>query len=264
MYPPPNNLTSLTHLTPNLPLHLQKEHAPTTTLVLLLRPRQVVDICYLQGTAGEFVYSDIKLLPQGASLPAGLEYPSSIVTPSNFKNPSKPRFKSKHPHNNTVPSIGFPFLPNQQSRCSQGVGGGFTHVFPETYFAVDLDCEVGTPIVAVGDGMVVEVQTSHRHGGIHASRLFAWNSLMLELDSGLVVEYVHIKGVACVPKQVVKKGDVIAYSGCVGFCPIPHLHIQVHASKEENAPTIPFVFEGGKGGVFEVSAGGIYTSQGAV
>lgn len=35
---------------------------------------------------------------------------------------------------------------------------------------------------------------------------------------------------------------MICLSGDIGFCPVPHLHIQMHSSSETKSPTIPFLF----------------------
>lgn len=54
-------------------------------------------------------------------------------------------------------------------------------------------CAVGTPVLAIDDGVVKEIQQQNVVSGIHVRNLFQWNSLMLQLDNGSFVEYVHIK-----------------------------------------------------------------------
>jgi hypothetical protein len=54
-------------------------------------------------------------------------------------------------------------------------------------------CAVGTPVVAIGPGVVTEVLDSNTASGIHTSNLYKWNSIAIELDNDSVVEYVHIK-----------------------------------------------------------------------
>ena len=65
-------------------------------------------------------------------------------------------------------------------RCSQGAGGAFTHFYPGTMHAVDLECPVGTPVLAVGDGVVAEVKHDSHSSGIHVANLFEWNSIMVQ------------------------------------------------------------------------------------
>ena len=67
---------------------------------------------------------------------------------------------------------------------------------------------------------------------------------MLRLDDGFFVEYVHIAHRSTVVRvgERVAAGQELCKSGNVGFCPVPHLHIQAHASKDERACTVPFAF----------------------
>ena len=64
----------------------------------------------------------------------------------------------------------------------------------------------------------------------HVDNLFKWNSVILKLATGHFVEYVHIKksSAAVAPGDRVTAGQPICLSGDVGFCPSPHLHIQVN------------------------------------
>ena len=52
---------------------------------------------------------------------------------------------------------------------------------------------VGTPCVAVAAGEVVSVMDDNSVSGISVSTLFLWNSVVLKLDNGHYVEYVHIQ-----------------------------------------------------------------------
>ena len=58
-----------------------------------------------------------------------------------------------------LPQEGGPYL------CSQGAGGHFTHGFAETLHALDLQCAVGTPVLAVGAGVVKSLQQGRLGGG---------------------------------------------------------------------------------------------------
>lgn len=86
-----------------------------------------------------------------------------------------------------VPRLLFP-LPtsvNGGSRsylCTQGMGGRLTHFFPESFHAVDFRCPEGTPLLAVADGVILEIEQKNSVTGIHCSNLGSWNSLSLVVD----------------------------------------------------------------------------------
>ena len=196
-----------------------------TTLVVVLMPSQVMDLCILDipdDIQDVQLFSDIKELPE--------EWSFDCVD------------------NGLIPPIGpylFPLGGKDKIFCSQGTNGGFTHFYPETRFAVDLECAIGTSVLAVGDGVVLEINQCNTVSGIHVDNLFKWNSIMIQLDDGNFVEYVHIQtNSALVEKgDRVLEGQVICKTGNIGFCPSPHLHIQFHTSKEPNAKTVPFTFK---------------------
>ncbi|CAM9319680.1 unnamed protein product, partial [Sphacelaria rigidula] len=74
-------------------------------------------------------------------------------------------------------SYPFPLGGDAPRLCSQGMGGQFTHFYPGTLHAIDLECPVGTPVLSLASGIVREIRQSHAAGGIHARGLFSWNSV---------------------------------------------------------------------------------------
>jgi murein DD-endopeptidase MepM/ murein hydrolase activator NlpD len=135
-----------------------------------------------------------------------------------------------------------------------------TRSLPGTFHAVDFECPVGTPVLAVGDGVVVDVQQHNTVTGCHVSNLFKWNSVMLRLDDGVYVEYVHVQRGSCrlAPGDRVRAGDKVCETGDVGFCPSPHLHMQMHESADHEAPTIKFALHGPGGQPYFPEAGSWY------
>mmetsp|Transcript_7366 Transcript_7366/g.11782 ORF Transcript_7366/g.11782 Transcript_7366/m.11782 type:complete len:387 (+) Transcript_7366:415-1575(+) len=191
------------------------------TFVLVVRPMQAMDVCYLNAAPVEstLLVSDVKLIPLEAS---------KVVS------------------NEDSPIVKFPLGGRGPYLCSQSAGGHFTHYFPGNFHAIDFECPIGTPIVAVGNGTVIEMCDSVRVEGIHTSNLFSWNSVLIQLDdSNLYVEYVHIQHSSCLVKvgDQVACGQIICSSGSVGFSPRPHLHFQVSKSKSKDAETVPFSVE---------------------
>lgn len=153
--------------------------------------------------------------------------------------------------------------------CTQGEGGRLTHFFSGNQHAIDFRCPVGTELLAVADAVVVEACDKNTLTGIAVTNLFQWNSILLEVDttssskhgidstttadapsnssdSPLFVEYVHISKALVKKGDVVKRGQVIGYSGSVGFSPEPHLHFSAFRSMDPHAPTVRVKFESTK------------------
>lgn len=217
---------------------------PCVTLVLELSPRTTMEVgrVELGSTPIEEIFLD------------------SDVSPLE-KHPSPEA-------NNLDHVFAFPFAATPGPYlCTQGFGGGFTHFLRHTFHAVDLACPVGTPVTSIGPGTVAEVRDGNAAGGIHVSRLFGWNSIMIEMAGGVHAEYVHImKGSArVVPGDFVETGQVLCLAGDVGFCPSPHLHLQLYPSKDPKAPSLRFALRGDDGAAaFVPEQGKWYSRSGAV
>eukprot|EP00928_Gymnodinium_smaydae_P070549 TRINITY_DN54360_c0_g1_i1.p1 TRINITY_DN54360_c0_g1~~TRINITY_DN54360_c0_g1_i1.p1 ORF type:complete len:394 (+),score=38.80 TRINITY_DN54360_c0_g1_i1:20-1201(+) len=143
----------------------------------------------------------------------------------------------------------FPLAGNGPWLCTQGFGGRLTHFFPESYHAVDFRCPVGTPVLAVADGTITEIQQHNTVTGIHCMNLGLWNSVTLSIPNAVsggtdiwTVDYVHIApgSVKFRVGDKVKAGDTIALSGEVGFAPEPHLHLEVHLASDPMGSSVPF------------------------
>eukprot|EP00053_Salpingoeca_punica_P018982 m.189130 g.189130 ORF g.189130 m.189130 type:complete len:486 (-) comp17544_c1_seq5:937-2394(-) len=186
------------------------------------------------------------------------------------------------------PRVAFPFPLGGPGPflCTQGECGCFTHFYPGTLHAIDLACAVGTPVLALGDGEVVQVTDTNTVSGIHVYNLFRWNSIMVRYDLpastsattsakaeagkqkdsalSVFVEYVHIKAHSARVKvgDRVKHNDVLCESGDVGFCPEPHLHIQAALSAAPTAPSIRFALLDDKGSAYFPRAGSRFSSRG--
>lgn len=187
--------------------------------------------------------------------------------------------------------VAFPLLcgePHPASYlCTQGEGGYLTHFFAGNQHAIDFACPIGTPLLAVGDGVVVDVQDQNILSGIAVTNLFQWNSIMLQLDNKpngtnhtsdasegttteedpLFVEYVHIqhKSAKVNVGERVTKGQVIACGGSIGFSPEPHLHFCAYRSRDAAAPTVRVYLEPANGGdPFLPRAGIRYDANGPI
>mmetsp|Transcript_31910 Transcript_31910/g.52646 ORF Transcript_31910/g.52646 Transcript_31910/m.52646 type:complete len:325 (+) Transcript_31910:289-1263(+) len=162
--------------------------------------------------------------------------------------------------------IGFP-LAQGPFLCTQGEKGLLTHFFSGNLHAVDFRCPVGTPLLAVADGIVVDAIIGNSLTGIAVSNLFKWNSILLKLDNDddpLYVEYVHIESSKVEIGQRVRMGDVVGTSGSVGFSPEPHLHFSAFRSASHDAATVRVLFQGHGGSAFLPKAGYYYSDAGKV
>jgi murein DD-endopeptidase MepM/ murein hydrolase activator NlpD len=82
---------------------------------------------------------------------------------------------------------------------------------------IDIAAQVGTPVAAPADGMVIKAEFEAGFG----------NMVELSHGYGLKTIYGHNSRLNVEPGQHVKRGDVIAYVGDTGSSTGPHLHYQV-------------------------------------
>ena len=228
------------------------------------------------GASRRCVTFILRLPPRSILHAATLAEPTSEIDSDVQDWSEHPNPEDEHPLLLSFPLGG----PGAPWLCTQGEGGALTHFFGGNQHAIDFRCDVGTDVLAVADGEVVEVSHGHTLTGIATSNLFKWNSVMLKLDADashergasgedaaeedaasssssvrggdLFVEYVHIRAGSArvsVGDRVVR-GQKICESGDVGFSPEPHLHFTAFRSRDAAAHTCRarFKVEGGTEG----------------
>jgi murein DD-endopeptidase MepM/ murein hydrolase activator NlpD len=84
---------------------------------------------------------------------------------------------------------------------------------------VDFRADVGTKVVATGDGYVIEAGQSAKGGGL---------TVAINHGYGYVSRYACLKETMVYVGQAVKRGQVIAKSGNTGVSKGPHLHYSVY------------------------------------
>jgi len=85
------------------------------------------------------------------------------------------------------------------------------------HLGVDLHAATGTPVYAVNDGKVVLTKELSNYG----------NTLMIDHGARIFSLYLHLERFAVTSGAMVKKGDVIGYSGDTGYAIGPHLHFSM-------------------------------------
>ena len=113
--------------------------------------------------------------------------------------------------------------------------------------SIDFFVREGTPIKASLGGKVVYVKQSSNVGGNHRRYWFKGNRIVIAHKNGEYTAYEHLKykGSKVRVGQIVKKGQVIGYSGNTGYSSIPHLHFEVFdnpAKDESEGTTLKIVF----------------------
>ena len=227
---------------------------PCVTFIVLCPPHVFAHLCFVD-------------VPKGQDI-TKVRIESDIREWKKHPNPS-----DEHPQKIGFPLEGGPFL------CTQGENGELTHFFSGNLHAIDFACPVGTPLLAVANGTVVEAKDCNSLTGISVSNLFEWNSILIRVDEernetqnrrdswgALFVEYVHIQKSLVKAGERIVQGQVIGLSGSVGFSPEPHLHFSAFRSSDPEAPTVRVKFQksNSTNTDFFPSAGKWYNANGLV
>lgn len=130
---------------------------------------------------------------------------------------------------------------------SQGNNGDYSHT-GNSYYAFDFSLEVGTPLVAMADGIVI-----HRYadtmdgdpcydGGGEECYPYA-NLVVLEHGDGLRSIYKHLSEVLVADGEFVPRGTAVGLSGSSGYSTGPHAHVMRQENcPEANCPSYPLEF----------------------
>jgi murein DD-endopeptidase MepM/ murein hydrolase activator NlpD len=143
-------------------------------------------------------------------------------------------------------AYGLPFPAGLAFRVGQGFHGAHTHT-GSNEFAIDFECPVGTPVLAMRPGLVLSTHSTALYGGTTTYHL-DWkqgNFVLVLHDDGTIAHYLHLApgGVAVKAGQRVERGDRLGRSGETGFATGPHLHVDVSTSSEDgDSRTFPFRF----------------------
>jgi len=227
-------------------------HVPCITFVARLEPRSVTAVAELRGCAPAATADGDDDAAEVAVSSLSFEL---LQHPEPYPRSAAARF-------GTFPLGGpGPFL------CTQGVGGRLTHFFPESFHAFDLRCAVGTAVVAVADGEVVEARHDCRCTGVHCDNLTDWNSVGLAVgDGAIIVEYLHLApgSITVAVGDKVVAGDLLCLSGQTGFAPEPHVHIEAHAANDRHGPSLLIELCTRGGTAYVPEAGRWYGPEGEV
>jgi len=89
---------------------------------------------------------------------------------------------------------------------------------------IDLQASIGTPIMAANDGTVVAVGNQDKYCYKAAYGKF----IVIRHDNYLTTLYAHLSLQSVSVGDIVKRGEVIGYTGNTGYATGPHLHFTVY------------------------------------
>jgi murein DD-endopeptidase MepM/ murein hydrolase activator NlpD len=122
-----------------------------------------------------------------------------------------------------------PFASGTAHRVGQAYDGS-THNGEHRY-AVDWDMPVGTPVHAARSGVVVQIKDEFDGASMDESARERTNGILIAHTDGTLGSYDHIRrgGAVAAVGERVRAGQLIAYSGNVGYSSGPHLHFAVYS-----------------------------------
>ena len=127
-------------------------------------------------------------------------------------------------------------------KTGQSFHGSLSHHGSEGY-AVDFPMAVGTPIHAARRGLVVLVTEHFTEGAWRQDLRDKSNQVTIAHEDGSLSRYMHLRprGALVELGQWVESGELIGYSGNVGYTNGPHLHFDVsRPGRDLVTQTIPF------------------------
>lgn len=149
--------------------------------------------------------------------------------------------------------VALPFPSGTHFFISQGAFGSASHAEPGNQYSWDFDVPLGTPVLAVEDGVVIDVHTPPGGSGCNAKYSNNAYNIKIENLDGAVAQYVHISPKVSLGESV-KRGQVIATTAANGFICVPQLHFGIYKSRlqlydSSLRQTLPLFFDGIEGGL---------------
>jgi len=190
------------------------------------------------------------------------------LTPVKKENGTKFNYRYKFTYGDitltrydTTYAYDLPFQRGKVFNLYQGYNGSFSHQHQN---AIDFSMPEGTEILAAREGVVVQLIQEHTES-CPTEDCAKYNNYITILHSdGTFGEYAHIQqnSARFKPGDRVAKGDVIAYSGNVGWSSGPHLHFACYLPRTGKGQTVETFFRTGNGSKIELlKEGNNYTRK---
>jgi murein DD-endopeptidase MepM/ murein hydrolase activator NlpD len=147
-----------------------------------------------------------------------------------------------------IKKIPLPLPSGTPFKISQVARGKASHNNPGLEYAWDFDVAVGTPVVAVEDGQVIQVWEPKGGGACDPKLSDKAHNIKILAKDGSVAQYVHVQARVQIG-DIVRKGQTIATTALNGFICTPQLHFNVfrdrdHTPEKGQPQTIQLLFHG--------------------
>lgn len=194
----------------------------------LLRPKKSIDLLYNNGSLPDSVYKS--------------QFKDSIRISNFWGHPSLVNADYDYLYR-------LPFKKGKKYEVSQTFNGKTSHQSIHSKYAIDFQLDIGEPVYAAREGMVVKViDWFTKQGGRDLEK--AANKIIILHADGTLGYYAHLqyKGSFVQEGETVQRGQKIGISGLTGFTNGPHLHFVV---RKDNDISIPIYFKGYEGKVLK-------------
>lgn len=146
----------------------------------------------------------------------------------------------------TFYNYNLPFAKGKRYKIMQGHFGKFSHTSRQSKYAIDFKMNVGQPIHAMRDGVVINLKEDSNEGGRSREKYIdKANFVLIYHQDGTISQYVHLKhnGVLVEKYDSIKKGQLIGYSGNTGFSTAPHLHFAIYKPTPTGFESLPYILD---------------------
>jgi murein DD-endopeptidase MepM/ murein hydrolase activator NlpD len=123
-----------------------------------------------------------------------------------------------------------------------------------THNGVDFRAAVGTPVMAMANGMVMGIGDTD----LTCSGASFGKFVFIRYNNGLSSTFGHLSLIKVRTGDEVRRGEVVGYSGNTGHSTGPHLHVSLYASEAVKMTTKPSVACGGRSYTLPVAAVNAY------
>lgn len=212
--------------------------------------------------------ADVKLPFKGVIPSGAKDYKLFTLTIKDRTKESGLGYVTKYAHGNVYEGkhddeyvYTIPYQEGEYYGIGQAYGGDFSHFMKGKKHAIDFTMEVGTPICAARDGIVLSVKEDSDKRGKTYKYQEHGNYIEIYHTDGTMANYFHLKknGSKVKVGDKVEAGQVIGLSGNTGWSSGPHLHFQVYVfDSNMEVKTIPTKFrqENGKAIILQESREG--------